>query len=548
MLVPVILSGGAGTRLWPVSRSAYPKPFMRMADGESLLYKTLDRALRLADDGRVLTVTGRDYYFLTRDDYARHPRADLDRLPFLLEPAGRNTAPAVVLAALHAREHFGADATLLVLPADHLIRDADAFVADARRAAALAQDGRLVTFGIVPTQPETGFGYIRMGAPIGSGAGPHPKLPPRAGEGGSARPAAGSHSIGAGPHSDLPTGPHPILPPQAGEGESVRPAAGNNFIRAAREIAAFVEKPDREKAEAYLASGEYLWNSGMFCFRADALLAAAQQHCPDVLAAAEACAASAIGAGSPVEFEREAFLAMPDISLDYAIMERAANRAVVPATFDWSDIGSWKAVSEIEAGNEADASGNRIRGSAIVIESQDCYIQGEKRMVAAVGVRNLLIVDTGDAVLVADRERAQQVKLVVDRLRESGHETARFHQTVHRPWGSFTILEDAPDCKVKRLTVKPGGVLILQLHHRRSEHWTVVAGTAKVRVGDREFLLGRNESTHIPVETLHRLENPTEVDVHLIEVQCGDYFGEDDIVRLEDKYGRTATAAGGAAK
>ena len=515
MLVPVILSGGAGTRLWPVSRSAYPKPFMRMADGESLLYKTLDRALRLADDGRVLTVTGRDYYFLTRDDYARHPRADLDRLPFLLEPAGRNTAPAVVLAALHAREHFGADATLLVLPADHLIRDADAFVADARRAAALAQDGRLVTFGIVPTQPETGFGYIRMGAPIGFRDGPHPILPPRAGEGEHVRPAAGSHSIGAG---------------------------------GAREIAAFVEKPDREKAEAYLASGEYLWNSGMFCFRADALLAAAQQHCPDVLAAAEACAASAIGAGSPVEFEREAFLAMPDISLDYAIMERAANRAVVPATFDWSDIGSWKAVSEIEAGNEADASGNRIRGSAIVIESQDCYIQGEKRMVAAVGVRNLLIVDTGDAVLVADRERAQQVKLVVDRLRESGHETARFHQTVHRPWGSFTILEDAPDCKVKRLTVKPGGVLSLQLHHRRSEHWTVVAGTAKVRVGDREFLLGRNESTHIPVETLHRLENPTDVDVHLIEVQCGDYFGEDDIVRLEDKYGRTATAAGGAAK
>jgi mannose-1-phosphate guanylyltransferase/mannose-6-phosphate isomerase len=481
MLIPVILSGGAGTRLWPVSRSAYPKPFMRMADGESLLFKTLDRALRLADGGSVLTVTGRDYYFLARDDYARHPKADFDRLPFLLEPDGRNTAPAVVLAALHVRETIGAAATLLVLPADHLIRDGDAFVADAQRAAALAQDGLLVTFGIVPTQPETGFGYIRMGAQI----------------------------------------------PQ----------------RSGREIAAFVEKPDRQTAQAYLDSGEYLWNSGMFCFRADALLDAAQRHCPDVLAAAQACYASASGSGSPVEFEPQAFLAMPNISLDYAVMERADNRAVVPATFDWSDIGSWKAVSELEADVQTDAAGNRIRGSAIVVESENCYIQGDKRMVAAVGVRNLLIVDTGDAVLVADRDRAQQVKLVVDQLRASNHDSARFHQTVHRPWGSFTVLEDAADCKVKRLTVRPGGVLSLQLHHRRSEHWTVVSGTAKVRLGDREFLLGRNESTYIPVNTLHRLENPTAMDVHLIEVQCGDYFGEDDIVRLEDKYGRVGAPA-----
>jgi mannose-1-phosphate guanylyltransferase/mannose-6-phosphate isomerase len=482
-LIPVILSGGAGTRLWPVSRSAYPKPFMRMADGETLLYKTLDRALRLADRGRVLTVTGRDYYFLTRDEYERHPGADLDCLPFVLEPEGRNTGPAVVLAALQARAQFGADATLLVLPADHLIRDVDAFVADARRAAALAQDGWLVTFGIAPTQPETGFGYIRMGPPIATAA-----------------------------------------------------------AQGGREIAAFVEKPDRARAQEYLASSDYLWNSGMFCFRADALLEAAQLHAADMHAAALACHASATGSGSPIEFDRERFRAMPDISLDYAVMEHAARRAVVPATFDWSDIGSWKAMSEIEAEVAADAAGNRIRGSAIVIESQNCYIQGDKRMVAAVGVNNLLIVDTGDAVLVAERERAQQVKLVVERLRASGHDSARFHQTVHRPWGSFTVLEDGSDCKVKRLTVKPGGVLSLQLHHRRSEHWTVVSGTAKVRVGDREFLLGRNESTYIPVETLHRLENPTDIDAHLIEVQCGDYFGEDDIVRLEDKYGRTGAA------
>ena len=474
MIVPVILSGGAGTRLWPVSRSAYPKPFMRMGDGESLLYKTLDRALRLADGGTVLTVTGRDYYFLTRDEYATHPDADLDRLPFLLEPVGRNTAPAVVLAALHALDQCGADATLLVLPADHLIRDLDTFVADAQRAVALAGDGWLVTFGMPPSGPETGFGYLRMGAAI----------------------------------------------------------AGKD----GREVAAFVEKPDRETAERYLASGDHVWNSGMFCFRADALIAAAEKTCPDVLAAARACHASESGQSSPVEFAREAFLAQPDISIDYAIMERASRVAVVPARFDWSDIGSWKAISDMDA--ETDSAGNRVQGQAIIVESENCYIQSDSRMVAAVGVRNLVIVDTGDAVLVADRERSQQVKIVVDRLRKDNHQAASFHKTVHRPWGSYTILEDGDDCKVKRLTVKPGHVLSLQLHNRRSEHWTVVNGTAKVRIGEREFLLNANESAYIPMNTVHRLENPTAQDIHLIEVQCGDYFGEDDIVRLEDRYGR----------
>ncbi|MET0229952.1 MAG: mannose-1-phosphate guanylyltransferase/mannose-6-phosphate isomerase [Rhodanobacteraceae bacterium] len=479
MLVPVILSGGAGTRLWPVSRSAYPKPFMRMGDGESLLRKTLDRALRISGDGHVLTVTGREYYFLSRDEYAQRSGADLDKLPFLLEPAGRNTAPAVLLAALHAQARIGADATLLVLPADHLIRDIDAFVADAERAAALAKDGWLVTFGIRPTHPETGFGYIRMGEGI----------PDRAG----------------------------------------------------REVGAFVEKPNRQTAESYVDSGDYVWNSGMFCFRADVLLAVAAEVAPDVLAGARACYASAINQESPVEFTREAFLAQPDISIDYAIMERAPRVAVVPASFDWSDIGSWKAMSDLEA--EADSAGNRVRGKAIVIESERCYIQSDTRIVAAVGVKDLVIVDTGDAVLVADRERAQQVKLVVERLRAENHDAAAFHKTVHRPWGSFTVLEDAADCKVKRLVVKPGQVLSLQLHHRRSEHWTVVDGTAKVRIGEKEMLLERNESAYIPMNTVHRLENPTDRDVHLIEVQCGDYFGEDDIVRLEDRYGRVPSKA-----
>ncbi|MEO8670008.1 MAG: mannose-1-phosphate guanylyltransferase/mannose-6-phosphate isomerase [Tahibacter sp.] len=477
MLIPVILSGGAGTRLWPVSRSAHPKPFMRMPDGESLLYKTLDRALRVADGGTVLTVTGRDYFFLTRDEYATHARANLDQLPFLLEPAGRNTAPAILLAALYALTHISKDSVLLVLPADHLIRDLDAFTRDVRQAHALAQAGWLATFGIPPTEPETGFGYIRM----------------------------------------------------AGDVLAVGGSTG-------REVAAFVEKPKLDVAREYLASGEYLWNSGMFCFRADALIAAAQLSCPDVLATARVCDASAKNHESPVEYAREAFVAQPDISIDYAVMERAGKRAVVPATFDWSDIGSWKAISELEA--ESDEHGNRVRGQAILIESSNCYIQSGKRMVAAVGVKDLVIVDTGDAVLVADRDRAQQVKLVVERLRAEQHDTATHHQTVHRPWGSYTVLEDAEDCKVKRLIVRPGHVLSLQKHHRRSEHWTVVAGVAKVRIGDREFLLNANESTYIPIDTLHRLENPTAQDVHLIEVQCGAYFGEDDIVRLEDRYGR----------
>lgn len=476
MLIPVILSGGAGTRLWPVSRQAYPKPFMRMGDGESLLYKTLDRALAVASGGEVLTVTGRDYHFLTRDSYGHHPQAAHAHLRFLLEPAGRNTAPAIALAALDIARRHGPETKLLVLPADHLIRDIAAFARDAAAASALADDGWLVTFGIRPTHPETGFGYIQAGA----------QIPERGGRG----------------------------------------------------IEAFVEKPDRATAEAYLAAGHYFWNAGMFCFRADVFLAACEATSPEVLRAARACLAASDADAEPLAFAPEAFLAQPDISVDYAVMERASRRAVVPASFDWSDIGSWKAVSELEA---PDARGNRVQGSAIVVDSDHCFIQAGKRMIAAVGVRDLVIVDSGDAVLVADRERAQSVRTVVDQLRAEAHDAATHHLTVHRPWGSYTVLEDAPDCKVKRLTVRPGGILSLQLHHRRSEHWTVVQGTATVRVGERVFELQRNESTFIPMGTLHRLENRTETPIHLIETQCGDYFGEDDIVRLEDVYGRSTT-------
>lgn len=469
-LIPVILSGGAGTRLWPVSRRAFPKPFMRLPNGASLLGLTLQRALAVADAGEVVTVTGFDYRFLTADEYARSaPRPFRSRL--LLEPAGRNTAPAIVLAALDIAERHGEDAQLLVLPADHLVHDVNAFAKDVAAARALAAQGYLVTFGIAPSAPETGFGYIRAGTAI---------------DGGFA-------------------------------------------------IDAFVEKPDLATAQSYLAAGNYTWNAGMFCFSARALLDAAAATCPDVLAAARACLATTAREGDAVSFDKPAFLAQPDISIDYAVMERASRRAVVPAHFDWSDIGSWNALGELTA---PDAAGNRVQGEAIVVEGGGNFIQSEGRLIAAVGVNDLVIVDAGDAVLVADRTKVQAVREVVDTLRRRDHYAALHHLTVHRPWGSYTVLEDAADCKVKRLTVKPGGVLSLQRHQRRSEHWTVVQGTAKVRVGEEEMLLERNQSTYIPMNTLHRLENPGDCDLHLIETQCGDYFGEDDIERLEDVYGR----------
>jgi len=471
-LIPVILSGGAGTRLWPVSRRAHPKPFMKLLDGETLAEKTLFRAKAVAGGSPVITVTSRDYYFYTRDLYNAMPQASGNER-FLLEPMGRNTAPAIALAALSVRDSEGGDALMLVMPADHLIADQPQFEASVREAGQLAKKGYLVTFGIHPTHAETGYGYIRQGRALNEKAG--------------------------------------------------------------FKVAEFVEKPNESTAIAYLKSGEYHWNSGMFCFQANVFLEALGQHAPDVLAAVEKVWAETDQSASPVEFPQKLFSECPSISIDYAVMEQADNTAVVVSDFGWSDIGSWKAISELY---ESDAAGNRISGKAVMVGATNCFVQSHDRVVAVVGVNDLVIVDTQDAVLVADRNQAQDVKQVVDQLTKLKHEAVTFHKTVHRPWGSFTILEDADDCKVKRLVVKPGQVLSLQKHHKRAEQWTVVQGTAKVRVGDDEFLLESYQSTYIPVETLHRLENPGQEDVHLIEVQTGTYFGEDDIVRYEDIYGR----------
>ena len=486
-IVPIILSGGTGTRLWPLSREAAPKPFMPLPDGETLLAKTARRALALPGVARLVTVTNRDYFFHTRDVYGSLGAPLAVPTDYLLEPFGRNTAPAVAVAALFAMAQGLADSVLLVLPADHLIREQDAFATAVARATALARAGLLVTFGIAPTHPETGFGYIECGAAL--------------------------------PDADAP------------------PAFA---------VKRFVEKPVLAVAREYLTAGHFVWNSGMFAFTPAAIVAAFERHAPALLAACRPVAdAVAHGGGAGMqEIDAALFAAVSDISLDYAVMEPAAaagSVAVVRGTFDWSDVGSWQAVADL---TEADVAGNRGRGERVAIDTRDTYVHAEDRVVATVGVQNLVIVDTPDAVLVAHRDHLQRVKEVVGELKARGHEAYKLHKTVTRPWGSYTVLEEGPRFKIKRIEVRPGAALSLQLHHRRSEHWVVVQGTARVTRGDDIFDISANQSTYIPVETRHRLENPGTEALAIIEVQCGDYLGEDDIVRFSDVYGRTEAGQG----
>jgi len=472
MLVPVILSGGAGARLWPVSREAFPKPFIRLADGGSLLRKTLARAARVNGVSNVVTVTNREYYFLTRDEYATTAR-DLSHV-YLLEPAGRNTAPAIAMAAFHVAAKHGEDSELLVLPADHLINDEAAFVAAVEAARHLAQSGSLVTFGIPPTRPETGYGYIECGPSIDGGTG----------------------------------------------------------FQAAR----FIEKPSADKAAEFLVTGKFLWNSGMFCFRADAFLNALRKCDATLYEKARACwAATKPAVGDKVDLDAQQFAALPDISVDYAVMEKHPDVTVIKAAFDWNDIGSWNALGTL---TPADKQGNRTLGETILMDVRDCYIQSDSRVVAAVGVENLVIVDTPDALLVANKERVQDVKQVVERLKLTNHSAHLLHRTVHRPWGTYTELEEGAGYKIKRIVVKPKAALSLQSHRHRSEHWVVISGTAKVINDTRAYTLTLNESTSIPAGNKHRLENPGDEDLIIIEVQAGSYVGEDDIVRFDDMYSR----------
>jgi len=477
-LIPVILAGGAGTRLWPLSRQSHPKPFMELPDGECLLQKTLQRVAALPEVALVLTVTNREYYFQTRDVYEATPVGQQIVHQFLLEPIGRNTAPAIAAAALQAQSLAGPDACLLVLPADHLVTDLDAFQEAVGQARMLAAQGMLVTFGIQPTRPETGFGYIEAGEPL------------------------------AGDHGRL---------------------LGQRVQR-------FVEKPDRAMAESFLQAGNYYWNSGMFCFQVDHLLEAFRTHAPEILAGAEECMEAIRQDGSMAELPTR-FATLPDISIDYALMEKSNQVAVVPAGFDWSDIGSWSAYAEL---CPADSHGNRVQGDTVLIDAHHSVVVSRERLTTLLGVDHLIVIDTPDALLVAAKDRDQEVKAIVAELKRRGHETHLLHRTVHRPWGTYTVLEEGPRFKIKRIMVKPGAALSLQMHHHRSEHWIVVSGTAKIVNGDAEHLIRTNESTYIPAGTPHRLLNPGVIDLVMIEVQSGEYLGEDDIVRFDDRYGRHA--------
>ncbi len=469
MLIPTILCGGAGSRLWPVSRELHPKPFIRLGDGQSLLQKAFLRGAVLPGVSEVLTVTNREILFKTRDEFAEVNKAGL-ATSFILEPVGRNTAPAIAAAALHVAKKHGDDALMLVLAADHLIKDQAAFTDVVAKAVALAATGKVVTFGITPDAPETGYGYIE--------------------------------------------------------------ADGNAVLR-------FVEKPTPEKAREYLASGKYLWNSGMFCFTAGTMLREMKLHCADILEATAACIERSRTldghALTQLELDAASFGQVPGISVDYAVMERSRAVAVVPCSIGWSDIGSWSALGDLST---PDSDGNRIEGEALLHDVKNCYIQSHQRIVGAVGVEDLVVVDTPDALLIADKSRAQDVGRLYAELKSRGHDAYKLHRTVHRPWGTYTVLENGNRFQIKRIVVKPRASLSLQLHHHRSEHWVVVSGMAKVVNGDREFFVSTNESTYIPAGHKHRLDNPGVVDLVMIEVQSGEYLGEDDIVRFDDIYGR----------
>ena len=467
-LIPIILSGGAGTRLWPASRRAYPKPFMEVA-GKPLIAHALARAGLISDEA--LIITNQDHYFLTHELATQLEGAP--KISYLLEPKGRNTAPAIALGVKHIQEAHGDDALCLVLAADHLISGDAAF----KQAIAQAgeQKGQLVVFGIRPTAPETGYGYLEVAA-----------------------------------LSDAPQALH-----------------------------SFVEKPDRATAERYLAEGRYYWNSGMFGFTAGTMAKALSDHAPEVWAASQTAFTESTLEGNVRRFDEVSFCAQPDISIDYAVMEKANNIAMVPAGFGWSDVGSWDAVADAQA---TDANGNSGHDNTYFVETHNSYVASTShtdKVVAAIGVEDLVIIDLPDALLVAHRAKSQEVKAVVEALKASPRaELTELPATVRRPWGTYATLKQEAGYQVKRITVAPGQKLSLQYHHQRAEHWVVTQGQALVQIGDAEFETGPGQYRFIPLGEKHRLTNIGPDELVLIEVQVGDYLGEDDIVRLDDVYGR----------
>jgi mannose-1-phosphate guanylyltransferase/mannose-6-phosphate isomerase len=470
MLVPVILSGGAGTRLWPLSRELHPKQLLPLVGRHTMLQDTVRRLAGL-EAGAPIVVCNEAHRFMVAEQLRSidcKPRA------IVLEPAGRNTAPAIALAAHATLAGEEGDPLLLVLPADHVIVDVSSFHRAIEVAGVAARNGALVAFGIVPTTPETGYGYIRRGA-----------------------------------------------------------LAGGSY-----RIAEFVEKPELTRAQAFLATGEYYWNSGMFLFRARRYLEELEKFSPDIAAV---CGNSFAGAVRDLDFTRidpGTFRDCRSESIDYAVMEKTADAVVVPLEAGWSDVGTW---TSLHAACEHDAQGNALFGDVMVEDTHDSYVYSESRLVATVGLRDHVVVETKDAVLVAPKDRVQDVKKLVARLKAYGRYEHALHRQVFRPWGSYDNIDIGERFQVKRLVVHPGGVLSLQMHHHRAEHWVVVSGTARITRGDETFLLEENQSTYIPIGVRHRIENPGRIPLHIIEVQSGGYLGEDDIVRFEDRYGRQGT-------
>jgi mannose-1-phosphate guanylyltransferase len=461
----VVMAGGSGSRLWPLSRSLYPKQFLPLADNQTMLQATLSRVRGLSV-AEPLLICNEEHRFIA----AEQIRQQGVKAEILLEPVGRNTAPAIALAALAARAKCD-DQLLLVLAADHVIQNESEFRAVVSRAQPLAEAGQLVTFGIVATGPETGYGYIRRGAEQGAGYA----------------------------------------------------------------VAEFVEKPDLERAKGYVASGEYYWNSGMFLFKASRYVEELAKFRPDIL---EACKEALSETKPDMDFVRineHAFAACPDESVDYAVMEKTDSAVVVPLDAGWSDVGAWSSLWEVTA---KDADGNAVRGDVMTYNIQDCLVHSTNKLVATVGLKDVVIVETKDAVLVADKNQVQDVKKIVEQLKAEGRTEHQLHREVYRPWGKYDSIDNGERYQVKRITVKPGAKLSVQMHHHRAEHWIVVSGTATVRRNDEEMLVTENESVYLPVGSVHSLHNPGKIPLELIEVQSGPYLGEDDIVRYEDLYGR----------